>query len=318
MKKATANTKINRAFRVLLILLIVVLTASGCAPIVRDYTGTPLSLLSFKTIDYMGGYTQLYIFDFEANVAQVSRYMPDESEQPQFEIIATFSDAEEDKLIDKLYSYGLFSIKANYPAPPNIFDGGGWNLTIEYSDGTTKESKGSNNSPTFVFRNCAKAFYDICRDGIVANVPQEYYCPPNISYAFEEVTKTGIISWGATSYGERVNYQWNGFSSTGNSIYKINATTDFPQEFYEGDQYNLVLYTANYGKYERFQKCIVTTYDYNEELTNPTTVYSSRWFKQTELPLELNKIYLVRFEYITGDFVEYTFNTKTTPGERPS
>ncbi|MBE6943894.1 MAG: hypothetical protein E7453_06495 [Ruminococcaceae bacterium] len=121
MKSSIVNKLQNRALRVLLVLLLVTLTASGCAPIVRDYTGTPLSLLSFKTIDYMGGYTQLYIFDFEANVAKVSRYMPDESKQPQFETIATFSDTEEDKLIDKLYSYGLFSIKANYPAPPQYF-----------------------------------------------------------------------------------------------------------------------------------------------------------------------------------------------------
>jgi hypothetical protein len=91
-------------------------------------------------------------------------------------------------------------------------------------------------------------------------------------------------------------------------------------KFYEGDDLTLTLYTANYRHYNsiRFQKCIITTYDYNETLTNETVVHSGGWFKQIKLPLELNKIYLVRFEYITGDYVEYTFNTKTIPGERPA
>ena len=62
--------------------------------------------------------------------------------------------------------------------------------------------------------------------------------------------------------------------------------------------------------YQRFKKCIVTSYDYNESLTNETTVHSGGWFKKIEVNLELNKIYVVRLEFGNGDFVEYTFNTK--------
>jgi len=131
---------------------------------------------------------------------------------------------------------------------------------------------GSNNSPSSVFSNCAKAFYDICEDGIVGYVPQDYYCPPNISYSFT----SGSVHMGYTSYGERADYRWNGFESKGNSIYELNVSNDFMQEFHEGDAYALVLYTSNYGDYEKFQKCVVTEYDFNEELTNPTEVYGGK------------------------------------------
>lgn len=283
----------------------------SCGTAVKDYGGTPVTLLSYERIDYMGGYTETYVIDFEANVVQKRGYLPSENDAPDFETIATFSDEAERILINKLFSYGLFDIKDNYPAPEGIIDGGGWNLSIEYSDGTLKKSSGSNNSPASVFSNCAKAFYDIFEDGIVGYVPQNYYCPPNISYSFT----SGSTHMGYTSYGERVDYRWNGFESADNNIYEINISNDLMQEFHEGDEYILVLYTANYGDYEKFQKCVVTEYDFNEELTNPTEVYSGKWFKQIEIDLDLNKIYMVRFEFKDGDFVEYTFNTRITSGD---
>ena len=75
----------------------------------------------------------------------------------------------------------------------------------------------------------------------------------------------------------------------------------------------MTLYTANYGRYEdydKFQKCIVTSYDYSKELSNEKIHYSGKWFDQIEFELELDRIYLVRLEFKNGDFVEYTFNTR--------
>ena len=142
-------------------------------------------------------------------------------------------------------------------------------------------------------------------------MPEEYYCPPNVSYTF----RSGSIHNGYGSYGERADYKWNEFKSENNNVYDLNVSADFPQRFYEGSEYALVLYTSNYRNYEKFRKCIVSSYDFNEELTNLTVEYSGSWFKQTELPLRLNRIYTVRFEFKNGDFVEYTFNTRTSGGD---
>ena len=289
--------------------ILVVLLAFGfisivsCNKLSKDNTVKPVTYLSFESIDYNGGYTNEYVFDFENNVAKSRGYLPDEKENSEFRIIADFSEEEETTLINKLYSFGLFDIEDNYESPPGIFDGGGWRLNVEYSDGTTKKSVGSNNAPSSVFKDCSKAFYDICGEGVVATIPQEAYYLPNVSYSF----RTSTINTAYSSYGERANYKWNGFESTDNNIYDINQTAEPLQSFHNGDR--MTIFTANYGEYEKFDRLIVTTYDNNAALTNETTVFNDGWFDQIELSIQLNKIYLVRLEFKNGDFVEYTFNT---------
>ena len=169
--------------------------------------------------------------------------------------------------------------------------------------------------------NTQELRYEVLNNGKVRiTSPGHGVSTPNVSYTFSGNQDTGGTSIGANAYGERLNFKWKGLESVGYNAYELNEATNFFMKFYEGDDLTLTLYTANYRHYNsiRFQKCIITTYDYNETLTNETVVHSGGWFKQIELPLELNKIYLVRFEYITGDYVEYTFNTKTIPGERPA
>ena len=213
-------------------------------------------------------------------------------------------------MIDKLYTYGLFDIKKEYKSPPGIVDGGGWSLKINYNDGTSKESSGSNNSPSSVFSKCAKAFFDICGQGVVARVPSEYYTPPNISYALHSTVGNNTTSQGATSLVERGNYKWNGFEETTQNYYQSNQNRSFPYELDENTAYEFVLYTSNYGDYDRFKECVVVSYDFNEELSGEEVVIEKGWFKQIEFDLQTNKIYVVTLSFKNGDFVEYTFNTK--------
>ncbi|MBO4422162.1 MAG: hypothetical protein J5879_01895 [Clostridia bacterium] len=301
-----------KRFIILLLILCCFLTLPGCQKTVGQYEGKPLLSLTYEQVDYNGGWTDTYIFDFENNSVKKRGYLPGESEEPEFSEIAAFTDDEEAGFINKLCSYGLFDIKDNYPSPPGIIDGGGWCLTVEYRDGTVKRSTGSNNSPVSVFSKCAEAFYDICREGVVSYVPAEYYCPPNVSYTFRSVSANN--AYGA--YGKRADYKWNGFGSENNNVYNLNVSADFPQRFYEGTRYTLMLFTANYRNYDKFRNCIVSSYDFNEDLTDPTVEYSGGWFRQTELELRPDRIYTVRFEFDNGDFVVYTFNTITTGGDR--
>ena len=133
----------------------------GCSEGVKEYDKTPLTSLTYTQVDYNGGFTTEYLFDFEKNIATRHSYLPTDNENDRMETLAEFSDEQEKTLIDKLYTYGLFDIKKEYKSPPGIVDGGGWSLKINYNDGTSKESSGSNNSPSSVFSKCAKAFFDI-------------------------------------------------------------------------------------------------------------------------------------------------------------
>lgn len=282
----------------------------GCAAKIKDYTGKPILNIRFEKVDYNGGYTDTYVFDFESNTVKRRGCLPSMTENSEFSIIANFSDEKEKVLINKLYSYGLFNIKDNYASPPGISDGGGWSLAVEYSDGTTKNSSGSNNSPTAVFNKCAEAFYDICGEGVVASVPQKYYTPPNISYAIHTTVGINTTSQGATSLAKRGNYKWNGFEENMLNYFQMNQSHPFPYELDENTSYEFVLYTANYRDYDRFKKCTVTAYDCNEEMTGEEIVVEKGWFKQIEFDLQFNKIYVIKLSFKNGDFVEYTFNTK--------
>ena len=283
---------------------------AGCSESIKEYDKTPLSTLTYTQVDYNGGYTTEYLFDFEKNVVTRHSYLPEDAENDRLETLAEFSDEQEKALIDKLYTYGLFDIKNEYKSSPGIVDGGGWSLKINYSDGTSKVSTGSNNSPSSVFSKCAKAFFDICGNGVVAHVPSEYYTPPNISYAIHSAVGNNTTSQGAASLVERGNYRWNGFEETSQNYFQLNQNRPFPYELDGNTAYEFVLYTSNYGDYDRFNECVVVSYDFNEEMSKEAVVIEKGWFTQIEFALQANKIYVIKLSFKNGDFVEYTFNTK--------
>lgn len=296
------------AFTLAVVMLLCCLV--GCSESLKEYDKTPLISLTYTQVDYNGGFTTEYLFDFETNIATRHSYLPTDDENDRLETLAEFSEEQEKTLIDKLYTYGLFDIKEEYKSPPGIVDGGGWNLKIGYNDGSIKESSGSNNSPNYVFSKCAKAFFDICGNGVVARVPSEYYTPPSISYAIHSTFKSTTTSQGATSLVERGNYKWNGFEDGSKNYYQLNQNSSFPFELdFENIAYEFVLYTSNYGDYDRFKECIVVSYDFNEELSGEEVIIEKGWFKQIEFDLQVNKIYVVKLIFKNGDFVEYTFNT---------
>lgn len=290
--------------------LTLTLSITGCKKAIKVYDKTPIISLTHRVVNYNGGYTTEYHFDFKNNVAVMHSYLPASDEFDKTELLAEFSDEQEKILINRLYTYGLFNLKSEYKAPVGVIDGSGWDLTINYEDGTSKASKGSNNAPKSVFSDCAKAFYDICSRGVVASVPTEYHTPPNVSYALHTTTNGNTLSQGATSLTCRGNYKWNGFEVAGLDYFQINQNYPFPYELNGDTRQELVLYTANYGNYARFKKCIVTAYDYSEGEQNETLIVEKGWFNQIEFSLTPNKIYVIRLCFKNGDFVEYTLNTK--------
>jgi len=312
--------------KIFLMLLVVLFGVGLCAcngdKRIKQYNGTPLTQLKYVSIDYNGGYTREYVFDFNENAVKATDYMPYEDSEPEFRTITEFSDEQEKVLINKLYTYGLFNIEERYESPEGIMDGGGWNLEITYADGTNKFSSGSNNRPSEVFNDSAKAFFDMCGQGIVAYVPQEYYIPPNlsyysISYTVDNTTKT----YDDSSIAKRGNYKWNGFEETSLDILELNREHVFPYELNDNIKYNLALYAGRnygYGDYDKFKKCTVTSYDCNNDSSAGEKIIEKGWGLRNDFhidfDLELNKIYVIKLSFSNGDYVEYTFNTNV---ERP-
>lgn len=272
---------------------------------IKEYDKTPIVRITFKKIKYLGGGVNEYVVDFENDVIKKAQYIGSKVEDPEFGILADFSAAQEAVLINKLYSYGLFDLDDNYPSPEGIFDGGEWLLSIEYSGGTAKNSKGINNTPTKVFGECAKAFFDICHDGVVGDVPSEYYYPPSVYYALRFENNLCC-----SSFYPSINYRWNGFEGVGNGIYaEAGRDISYSEMLVEGKEYTMSVGVDRDDGKERFEKIIVTSYDFNKELTNKKTVCESDDESRIEFRLDLNKIYVVRVEYENGDFAEYAFNT---------
>ena len=295
-----------RKINILIILsLLCILTACNS---IKEYTGTKIIKITHTSIDYMGGYTIKDELDFNENKYSSLGYLPTEVENPELELKSTFTDEEEKVFMDECYTYGLFDLKESYSAP-DIIDGGGWSLIIEYEDGTTKISKGSNAGPTKVFNKCATTFYDLCGQGVVGRVPEYYITPPNISYSFHFTVDTTNVSTNEIVIVRRANYKWNKCESLDNNYYQLNEETKGRNEFNSNYSYQLVLYTANYNCDEKFNKITVKEYDYNSKLKNEKTIYKGKWFDQIDLDIQVNKIYVYELSFKDGDYVQYTFST---------
>lgn len=275
-----------------------------------EYQGVELEKLTYKTIYYFGGFTNTYLFDFDANTASFKSYNPIDDEETPFEVFATFDEEAEKYFINRIYTYGMFNLKEHYETDEMIMDGGGWSLKMEFKDGSIKESDGDNAGPDKVFGYCAYAFYDLVERGIVGYVDSDYYAIPTLSYSVVHRMPELIYSTDSFFAVNRVNYQWNKKSITTRDLYTISSVLNQDTKLLASAEYSMSLSTWNYGKKEKFTEFKLWSYDLNEELSNEKLVLSKGWFSQIDIDLEPNKIYMYQLTFKDGDFVQYTFNTR--------
>lgn len=294
----------------LLVTLVMFISLVGCGGI-REYKGSKISSLTIETIKYLGGITTEYIIDFENNNVKKVMKNPEVLEENENEVIARFTEDQEKLLVNKCYTYGLFNLKEEYIATKPIADGAGWSITINYANGKSKKSIGQNAIPVTVFSKCAMAFYDICNDGIIYHVSEEYYLPPEISVSFGYESDNFHYSSNTLSEIKLTNYKWINFDKTSVDLYLLNNSINKNPIFLKGYNYKLTLYTANYNYSKKFYKLELFSYDYNENLSNEKLILLDGWIKQKTVNLELDKIYVLKLSFRNGDFAEYTFNTKS-------
>ncbi len=288
----------------------------GILPI-REYNGTPLTTLSYKTVDYMGGATVEYVFDFEENTATRIKTHPDYSSDEfklitETELLYQFTDEAEREFINQIYSYGLFNIKDHYEPVGTVMDGGGWTLKIDFSDGTSKISDGDNAGPRTVFRNCSIPFYDLCGVDVLGHVPYAYYTPPSVDISVGYEYNNHSYSSNHVGGMTRGNYLWNGHEKNNVDIY-TQATSRGDKCFLLGESYTLSLYTANYDNmnygFSKFNECVVMSYAMDQQMSDGREIARSGWFDSLEITYEPNRIYVVTLYFDNGDYVEYAFTT---------
>ena len=130
------------------------------------------------------------------------------------------------------------------------------------------------------------------------------------------------VSYNYTYNGERFVYsnvkkqiangKWNGREYGANdtqSYYELNENSG-DAICVSGCDYNIVIDTSEYGEHKEFVYFQITSYNYDSELSDMRVEKSCEWFDSVELEMELDRIYVIMFEFDDGDFLEYTFNTR--------
>ena len=268
--------------------------------------------LTYETVDYHGGATNVSILDFNANTFLRNGYYPPhiDKNNPSKTYTNDFTDDEENVFLNACNENGLFDLDESYTTSDKVYDGGEWTLTLEYEDGTVKTSKGINAGPYQIFNKCSTTFYDLCGTVVLGILPQYYLSPPNISYDFEYFPEENhCVSSNGLAVVQKANYKWNKSELTDSDVYALNEAKKHNSDFDARYDYKFYLYTSNYDHDEKFTKLVVKQYDYNEALTNETVIFEGGWIEQIEMNIEMNKIYVYEMTYENGDYVQYTFNT---------
>lgn len=294
-------------------LLPILLSSTGCS-----FNRTPVENLSEIAIsigDYKGEREIKYTIDFENNIYKKLIKTPEDyGVQKVFEDSEKiFTEEQETKFLKEADDADLFTLKEKNNLLWGIINSE-WSIEFKYLDGSSYISKGQNGIN--VSKECAVAFYHLCGEQVIGDMPDYFFTPPNQPDIAFEYVKDGVecVNVNGLVRFKLGNYVWSEFTVTNADYYELN-NEDYSQygiePFNSSIEYSFGFYTANYPKNaEKFKKMIVKEYDFNKELTNEKVVFDLEWFKKTNyVKLELEKIYICRFEFSEGRYAEYTFTT---------
>lgn len=291
-----------------IILIMIMLLSSSCS-FSKEYNGPKITKLTYVDIDYNGMIYDKYVIDFITNQYLTTHYTSINEDTSPLTLKSTFTEEEEKIFLDSCFANGLFDLKESYTTNETVYDGGGFDLIIEYEDGTSKTSNGSNAFPMKVFNKCSTAFYDLCKEEVLGELPDYYVYPPGISFSFSYFYNNVEYNTNDCCNVNIANYKWNKSTSINNDIFLINEQSKINNKFLSDKTYKIHLFTANYTCKEKFVKIDVKEYDYTSDLSNEKLIYSGKWIKQIKLDININKIYVYELTFKDNDFVQYTFNT---------
>ncbi len=295
-------------------LLLLVLTAlallSSCGSVdelfIREYRGDEITEIIYESVDYMGGFTDTHKISFTDNKVY---FKEDEGE---FSEIRSFTDEEESRFLNICYSGGLFGISDRYENK-NVMDGGGWSLTVNYKNGKSKLSTGSNASPTSVFSKCAVAFFDLCGERVLGRLPENFLEPPKLVLEAPVLTDDGSINIVVGYETATADFYWSEgrFSAENSDLFMLNEELRKTQDTIDAGE-KISIKTDRYENYSGFRRFVLKSYDYNPQLSGERVIADRLFFTSGEFELEPNKIYVYEMHFDNGEYVCRTFNTKAT------
>lgn len=278
---------------------------------IKEYNGTPLTNIVYKVFcgDF-GDY--INTLDFENNTITEERTTWLENGEKEWELVSTKSFTEEDekKMIDRIYTYGLFKIKKRYDPNGAVDDGDDWELNINFEDGSVVQSSGYSERPVEIFKKCSIAIYDQTQCSFLGCMPHEYTQPPKIDVDQTSRPKSG--QGGVTTVGvaRLYKYKWHTTTVDNGDLYQFASTLRIQNDAFrctnEGDYNYISLGTINnYNCYsseyrEKFSRCVVKEYDYNAELTNEKVLLDTGWIsekKPKKVDIQQNKIYTIELTF---------------------
>ncbi len=274
---------------------------------IKKYDGEKIDSISYVTIDYNGGCMRETLVDFVSNEVSIRGYMPNVTgEIPEYEPKYQFTDDKEKEFFDYVYTAGLFNLNAEYNTDEAIMDGGGWTLKLNYSNGTNKISNGSNARPSTEFNFSDYAFYRLYGEDLFGSLDYSYKYPPSIDvaihYSLDNMTN---VSDGFSGIAP-TNYTWRGRTRTGINNFEESKKQNY-FDFSSNVQYTMVLWTANFEY--KFKLLVVKSYALDG--SGEKVILNSKWFKQKEFDIELNRVYIISITYDEG-VCEYPVSTKTS------
>lgn len=180
------NVKIISKFLLVFIFLTLLpVSLSSC-----EYTGKEIVSIEKTNIEYMGGATSGQRLDLLTGGVYEFEYYPYDEEASYDYVLRYSYDASLSKeVVDAFYRVGLLSLRSKYEPLTIVMDGGGWELTITYADGTTKVSKGSNAGPYSIFRKAATEFYEITGGIFIQSPPAKYLGAPSLRVVYYDEIK---------------------------------------------------------------------------------------------------------------------------------
>ncbi len=289
----------------LLLCLTFIILLCSCA----TYKGDKIEKLVYKEIDYNGGYTTSYIFNFIDNKYKIEGYLPGHEESNRIISEGMFEEDAETTFINGINKCGLLRIKDEYNTLMKIIDGGGWNLEISFDSGKTITSIGKNASPGRIFNKCAIYFYDLCGIEVMGNIDKFLINPDNLSISLiEKKSSNSYKEYFGMQGLMRANYKWNNKSFEDADIYELNENSTSTYDL--NSSFKINFDTENIKLSHRFKKFTLKSYDFNSELSNEEVLYEKKWFKRLSVDIEVNKIYVYTLEYKNGNYVSYTFSIK--------
>lgn len=267
------------------------------------YEGKEISSIEYITIDFMGGYTSETVVDLMNGQVLKREYFPAESVYEAYEIEYTFDINTLDLFLDEVGATGLFDLEDTYPSPDGVIDGGAWTLSIHYKDGSNRVSNGDNNIPTKIFQEADYAFYHLYGADLFGLLPNSYQYPPAIDISFHHTIGSHNVSEEYMGGLHAINYTWNKSSMSGVDVIQY-AVENQLQDFNPSNEYKFVLSTANYEF--KFSRILIASFDINGE--DEKAIENTKWFKQKEYTLEMNRIYIITMTFSNGTCV-YAFST---------